>query len=397
MAAHVALDHPVGVAWLLDYLREAGAQDQVAALARDLAPRVSLDHSPGVGILLASLQEAGAQDQVTALVGRLPAAGMFELFRQQQDHQDRFRFGRETDGRPAEQWDWDDLDLWLVPDRGDREATLPVSPPPTRRIRKVSLDSSLPGRPELHCKAQLSALAPRSLQSDRTTAICRCCKMHQHRQRYASLNIAGYKLHQAAHAKMRRPPLRSATAQAGRDGGDGGHRDGPGVGTRADPWLRPSPLRCAHEDRGWHLARMIQPRPTMTHASGRSPAHPSARQLPPRLPLTSPRRVSARRGISGTSRSCRGPGVARGAECGMGRIPHSSAPNVTARRPRGPCSPGRNAPTFRPRRYSAGTVGCLVSRGRLRRRMKDRRWTIYGHRLSRAMPCARPDGLSSPK
>ena len=118
MAAHVALDHPVGVAWLLDYLREAGAQDQVAALARDLAPRVSLDHSPDVGILLASLQEVGAQDQVTALVGRLPAAGMFELFRQQQDHQDRFRFGRETDGRPAEQWDWDDLDLWLVPDRG---------------------------------------------------------------------------------------------------------------------------------------------------------------------------------------------------------------------------------------------------------------------------------------
>ena len=56
----------------------------------------------------------------------------------------------------------------LFPDRGDREATLPVGLPPTRRIRKVSLDSSLSGRPELHCKAQLSAPAPRSLQSDRT-------------------------------------------------------------------------------------------------------------------------------------------------------------------------------------------------------------------------------------
>ena len=37
-----------------------------------------------------------------------------------------------------------------------------------RRIRKVSLDNSLSGRPELHCEAQLSAPAPRSLYSDRT-------------------------------------------------------------------------------------------------------------------------------------------------------------------------------------------------------------------------------------
>jgi hypothetical protein len=76
------------------------------------------------------------------------------------------------DGRPtvppAAPWGWEDLDLWLVPDRGDREATLPVGLPPTRRIRKVSLDSSRSGRPELHCEAQLSTQAPRSLQSDRT-------------------------------------------------------------------------------------------------------------------------------------------------------------------------------------------------------------------------------------
>jgi len=37
-----------------------------------------------------------------------------------------------------------------------------------RRIRKLSLDSTLSGRPELYCEAQLSALAPRSLHSDRT-------------------------------------------------------------------------------------------------------------------------------------------------------------------------------------------------------------------------------------
>jgi hypothetical protein len=34
---------------------------------------------------------------------------MFELFLKRQDRQDRFRFGREADGSPAEPWDWDDL------------------------------------------------------------------------------------------------------------------------------------------------------------------------------------------------------------------------------------------------------------------------------------------------
>ena len=110
LSAYVDLDHPGNVAWLLDTLRQAGAQDQVTVLARDLVPQVLLDHSPYVDILLASLREAGAQDQVTALVGRLPAAGMFELFRQQEGYQDRFRFGREADGTPAEPWSWEDLD-----------------------------------------------------------------------------------------------------------------------------------------------------------------------------------------------------------------------------------------------------------------------------------------------
>ena len=32
------------------------------------------------------------------------------LFRSQEDRLSRFRFGREADGRPAEPWDWDDLE-----------------------------------------------------------------------------------------------------------------------------------------------------------------------------------------------------------------------------------------------------------------------------------------------
>ena len=49
-------------------------------------------------------------------------------------------------------------------------------PAAERRIRKVSLDNSLSGRPELDCEDQLSVPAPRSLQSDRTTwnPVTRC-------------------------------------------------------------------------------------------------------------------------------------------------------------------------------------------------------------------------------
>ena len=82
--------------------------------------------------------------------------------------------GRPTAPRPrhgaGETWTYR-----LFPDCGDREATLPVGLPPPRRIRKVSLDSSLSGRPELHCEAQLSAPAPRSLQSDRTPGLSAAC------------------------------------------------------------------------------------------------------------------------------------------------------------------------------------------------------------------------------
>ncbi len=116
-AAQVPLDDPDAVAALLKILLLAGAHDQIATLlSRDAAACVSLDDPPIRTVppppksLLESLQEAGAREQATALAERLPGAGKFELFRQQQDRRDRFRFGREADGRPAEPWDWDDLD-----------------------------------------------------------------------------------------------------------------------------------------------------------------------------------------------------------------------------------------------------------------------------------------------
>jgi hypothetical protein len=48
------------------------------------------------------------REPAIALAERLPGAGMFEVFREQQE--DRFRFGREADGSPAGPWGWEDLD-----------------------------------------------------------------------------------------------------------------------------------------------------------------------------------------------------------------------------------------------------------------------------------------------
>jgi hypothetical protein len=49
------------------------------------------------------------------VTGRLPTAGMFELFPEGADPADQFRFGRKADDTPAGPWVSEDLDLWLVP------------------------------------------------------------------------------------------------------------------------------------------------------------------------------------------------------------------------------------------------------------------------------------------
>jgi hypothetical protein len=51
--------------------------------------------------MLDSMRQVGATEPVTALLDRLPQAGMFELFRNQQDRQGRFRSGRKADDSPA--------------------------------------------------------------------------------------------------------------------------------------------------------------------------------------------------------------------------------------------------------------------------------------------------------
>ena len=114
-AAHAALDDPAAVARLLDSLREAGGREQAVALADRAVAHVALDDPHDVGRLLDSLRKARAHQQAAALADRLPAASMFELFLAQEGLADQFRFGREADGTPAAPWDWEDLDLRLVP------------------------------------------------------------------------------------------------------------------------------------------------------------------------------------------------------------------------------------------------------------------------------------------
>jgi hypothetical protein len=73
-ATHASLDEAYGVAGLLEALREAGTQEQVAVLlARDPATHTNL-HEPGaVARLLDTLCEIGAQEQVATLLARDPA------------------------------------------------------------------------------------------------------------------------------------------------------------------------------------------------------------------------------------------------------------------------------------------------------------------------------------
>ena len=95
---------------LLDALQRAGATDQVTTLLnRDPAAHATLDNLDAVEALLGALQEVGDQTQAAILIERLPDVGMFQLFCRETGQEERFRFGREADGHPAESWSWEDL------------------------------------------------------------------------------------------------------------------------------------------------------------------------------------------------------------------------------------------------------------------------------------------------
>jgi hypothetical protein len=108
-AAATPLNDPGAIATLLKTMWNAGDQEQVAVLlSRSPATQASLTKSYDVSRLLEELQQVNAQEQVSMLMDRLPGEGLFEIW-VQEDHRERFRFGREADGRPAKPWKWDDL------------------------------------------------------------------------------------------------------------------------------------------------------------------------------------------------------------------------------------------------------------------------------------------------
>jgi hypothetical protein len=73
-AAHLSLDDADDVAWLLDALREAGAEKQAAELGGRAAAQISIDDPYAVARSLDGLREAGADEQAAALIARDPAA-----------------------------------------------------------------------------------------------------------------------------------------------------------------------------------------------------------------------------------------------------------------------------------------------------------------------------------
>jgi hypothetical protein len=109
LADHVPLDYAGALAELLRELQAAGANDQVTALADRATAQTIFTIPSEPQTLLEALRSVGAIRQARLLTDRLPAEGHFATFLQQDNHPERFRFGREPDGCPAAPWGWDDV------------------------------------------------------------------------------------------------------------------------------------------------------------------------------------------------------------------------------------------------------------------------------------------------
>ena len=113
-AIGVPLGDPGALATLLDALRGTGAAQQATALADRAAGGASLDDPGAVASLLDALHKAGAVKQREILVSRLTAEGRFDLFRKELTNDKQYRFGRQSDGKPAPEWTWGDLDTSVL-------------------------------------------------------------------------------------------------------------------------------------------------------------------------------------------------------------------------------------------------------------------------------------------
>ncbi|MFC9871741.1 hypothetical protein [Nocardia salmonicida] len=109
VASDTAVNDAGATASLLNEIRKVGSRSQVNSLAWRAATSTALDDEHGVIRLLEELRAGGMFGHYAALVRRLPAAGMFPLFTTLDDFWQRYRFGYDPDGSPAEKWGWEDL------------------------------------------------------------------------------------------------------------------------------------------------------------------------------------------------------------------------------------------------------------------------------------------------
>ena len=116
-AADAPLDNPAAVARLLGSLREAGAHEQAATLAGRAATHAPLDDPDYVARLLGSLREAGAHEQAATLAGRAAADAALDnpaavarllgsLWRAGADEQAAALAGRAAAGAPLDDPDY---------------------------------------------------------------------------------------------------------------------------------------------------------------------------------------------------------------------------------------------------------------------------------------------------
>jgi Domain of unknown function (DUF4062) len=86
---HAALKSPLAVARLLDAFGEAGAYEQVTALADCAAAYITVDDPSAIDVLVNVMRDRGAGEQATALAGRAPE-------HTGRDNLGAFRFSREA-------------------------------------------------------------------------------------------------------------------------------------------------------------------------------------------------------------------------------------------------------------------------------------------------------------
>ncbi|OLT25312.1 hypothetical protein BJF83_23200 [Nocardiopsis sp. CNR-923] len=104
---HADLTHPWRVSFLLRVLREVGQEEAVQVLlARDPAAHTDLTHPRDVADLLRVLREAGQEEAVQVLEHRALNAGGLHP-----PPPPLLPYGRDLDGTPARAWTWDGLGL----------------------------------------------------------------------------------------------------------------------------------------------------------------------------------------------------------------------------------------------------------------------------------------------